>query len=495
MLKTLFKTALTASVLSWALVAGISAITVEKPVDLPPLSNVERVFDTPTPVAIADSSSELQVELVESEPELEVELPSQAAISEKMSSFKTADDVSTGPDETIFTTMATQGGAPWGLDRIDGSRDGSYNYISDGAGVRIYIVDTGVDATHREFGSRVVDGFDAFGDNLDQSDCNGHGTHVAGIAAGSYYGAAKSATIVPVRVLDCNGVGNTTTLTDGIDWILASHPGGLGVVNMSIGGNKDSQVNAVTAKLISAGLIVVAAAGNSNADACNYSPASAPGVIAVGAIDSSDVKASFSNWGSCVDISAPGVGINSANSLNHSISLKKSGTSQASPFVAGAVATYISSGSVGSTAEAEPYLDSLAQNGIVTVEQGIQEPEPPAPSPEPAPEPEVTPEPEPEPETPVEPEPEAPELFVTVTQKEVGSGRAVLEWSQLANADSYKIYKTSSIRPGWRLYATVSKNAYYRNVIDKPGGVAIYRVVALVSSSEVEVGIFEYFPQ
>lgn len=494
MLKTLFKTALTASVLSWALVAGISAVTVGQPE--PPLlapttertPSVATPVDTVEPVATVATVDEPQ-ESTPSEPE---SLPRRVALDD-LSNFKTADDVSTRANETVFTTMATQGGAPWGLDRIDGSRDGSYNYISDGAGIRIYIVDTGVDATHREFGSRVVDGFDAFGDNLDQSDCNGHGTHVAGIAAGNYYGAAKLATIVPVRVLDCNGVGNTTTLTDGIDWILASHPGGLGVVNMSIGGSKDSEVNAITAKLVSAGLVVVAAAGNSNADACNYSPASAPGVIAVGAIDSSDAKASFSNWGSCVDISAPGVGINSANSLNHSVSLKKSGTSQASPFVAGVVATYISSGSVKSTTEAEPYLDSLAQNGIVTVEQAAQEPEPPAPSPEP--EPEVTPEPEPEPETPVQPEPEAPELFVTVTQKEVGSGRAVLEWGQLANADSYQIYKTSSIRPGWRLYATVSKNAYYRNVIDKPGGVAIYRVVALVGSSEVEVGVFEYFPQ
>ena len=412
--------------------------------------------------------------------------------------FKTADDVAKSPNETVFTTMSTQNGVTWGLDRVDGTVDGTYRYISDGSGVRIYIVDTGVDATHRDFGSRVADGFDAFGQNLDQTDCNGHGTHVAGIAAGGYFGVAKSATIVPVRVMDCNGVGNTTTLTDGIDWIIASHRGGVGIVNMSLGGGLDQEVNSAASRLVDAGLVVVAAAGNSNSDACNFSPASARGVIAVGAIDQTDSKSSFSNWGSCVDISAPGTGINSANSLNHSISLKKSGTSQAAPFVAGAIATYVSSGRVPSGPTAETYMDSLSDNGVVRVES---EPEIPV---EPTPEPIVEPEPElvePEPseppvvDEPIVPEPEQEQLFVQVTQGEVGSGRAVLEWSQLTDAEGYKIYKTSTIRPGWRQYASVSEAAYYRNVIDKPGSIAIYRVVAMISGKEVEIGTFEYFPE
>ena len=448
------------------------------------------------------------------------------------------------PTETIFTVMDTQVGPTWGLDRVDGAVDGLYTYISSGSGVRIYVVDTGIDATHREFGSRVVDGFDAFGENLDQVDCNGHGTHVAGVAAGSYYGVAKYATLVPVRVLDCDGRGSASSLLAGIDWILTNHPGGLGVVNMSLGGDKDVEVNLATAKLVSAGLVVVVAAGNSNVDACTFSPASAPGVIAVGATDMSDKKASFSNWGSCVDVFSPGVSINSANATDHSVSSRRSGTSQASPFVAGAIATYISSGSIINTSTVEDYLEATSEkdsvreslsprSNILNVEKppaveepvGEEEPvieppvieppviEPPVIDPpvidppvieEPVIEEPIIEEPiieEPIIEEPVIEEPviEEPvdevELFVSVTQSAPGSGRAVLEWSQIPEAGGYKIYKTGSIRPSWRLYASVSKAAFYRNIIDKPGEVAIYRVVALVDTSEVEIGIFEYYPE
>lgn len=269
------------------------------------------------------------------------------------------------PEETIFTTMETQSGAPWGLDRIDGQVDGTYSYPSSGAGIRIYIVDTGIDATHREFGSRVVAGFDAFNENLDQTDCQGHGTHVAGIAAGSYYGVAKAATLVPVRVLDCNGVGTTTTVLSGLNWILTTQRGAPGIVNMSLSGEKDSEVDAATADLIAAGFIVTAAAGNSGKDACNTSPAGSSGVIAVGAIDRDDHRASFSNWGNCVDIFAPGTYIGSANALNHAISSQKSGTSQAAPFVAGILATYLSYDSYVSPSDAELQLYTLAEKDAV----------------------------------------------------------------------------------------------------------------------------------
>ena len=269
------------------------------------------------------------------------------------------------PEETIFTTMETQSGAPWGLDRIDGQVDGTYSYPSSGAGIRIYIVDTGIDATHREFGSRVVAGFDAFNENLDQTDCQGHGTHVAGIAAGSYYGVAKAATLVPVRVLDCNGVGTTTTVLSGLKWILATQRGDPGVVNMSLSGEKDAEVDAATADLIAAGFIVTAAAGNSGKDACNTSPAGSSGVITVGAVDRDDRRASFSNWGGCVDIFAPGSYIGSANSLNHAISSQKSGTSQAAPFVAGILATYLSYDSDSSSHDAELQLYDFAEKDVV----------------------------------------------------------------------------------------------------------------------------------
>lgn len=495
MLKQLTKTVLVTVSLLTSFAVGLSNAPVPAAQEVP--SSTKAIVDIPTPAA-ADMSEEQALEVdpgFQAEEQTDIEPATQPT---KAQHYKTAEEVAESPNETIFTTMETQNGVTWGLDAIDGIRDGSYTYISDGSGVRIYIVDTGVDATHREFGSRVVDGFDAFGQNLDQTDCNGHGTHVAGIVAGNYYGVAKAATVVPVRVMDCNGVGNTTTLTDGIDWILASHGGGLGIVNMSLGGSKDAEVNSAVSRLVSAGLIVVAAAGNSNADACNYSPASATGVIAVGATDQSNLKASFSNWGSCVDVSAPGVRINSANASDHNISLRMSGTSQASPFVAGAIATYLSSGSVTSPSQAEPYLRELAVDGIARVESE------PAPLPEPTPEPIVEPEPElvePEPseppvvDNPIVPDPEEAQLFVRVTQSAIGSGRAVLEWSQLDQAEGYKIYKTSSIRPGWRQYASVSQAAYYRNVIDKPGSIAIYRVVAIISGKEVEIGTFEYFPE
>jgi len=384
----------------------------------------------------------------------------------------------------------------WGLDRVDGVRDGVYNYISTGSGVRIYIVDTGVDAAHPDFGGRVTSGFDAFGEGLANTDCQGHGTHVAGIAAGSYFGVAKSATVVPVRVLDCNGVGTTSTLTSGIEWILANHGGGTGIVNMSLGGGQDDRVNAITSRLVDAGLIVVVAAGNAGQDACNYSPASARGAIAVAAIDIDDSRASFSNYGSCVDVSAPGVGINSANADNYSISKRMSGTSQASPFVAGAIATYLSSGSVTSPSQAEPYLRELAVDGIARVEAE------PAPLPEPTPEPIVEPEPElvePEPsEPPVVDEPivsdPSPEYGVTITQWEPGKGFASLEWSQVEGASSYRIYKTGSIRPGWRLYWTTDENGYKKTVTDAIGAIAIYRVTAVVGGSEVELGEVQYEP-
>lgn len=403
--------------------------------------------------------------------------------------LKTADDVAKSPNETVFRTMETQGGATWGLDVIDGNRDGSYTYVSTGAGVRIYIVDTGVDAAHPEFSGRVADGFDAFGQNLDQTDCNGHGTHVAGIAAGSYFGVAKKSTIVPVRVMDCNGIGNTTTLTDGIEWILASHSGGIGIVNMSIGGSLDSEVNAAVEQLVSAGLIVVVAAGNSGADACSYSPVSAYGVIGVGALDKQEKRASFSNWGDCVDMSAPGVGINSANVNAYNMSKQMNGTSQASPFVAGALATFLSN----SVKNPEALLYELSQNGALRVQAEPEQPVEQTPEPVVEPEP-VAPEPEPSP-SPIVDEPIIPDFSVSVEQTELGSNKGILRWSGVSDADSFEIHKASSIRPGWRVWDIVPGDANARVVIDQPGVTAVYKVVALVGSEKVEIGIFVYEPK
>ena len=287
-----------------------------------------------------------------------------ALVMASASAISIASDVT--PAETVFTTMEIQGSAPWGLDIIDGNSDGSYTYLSTGSNTRVYVVDTGVDATHPDFGSRVVSGFDAFGAGLDRTDCQGHGTHVAGVIAGTTFGVAKKATIVPIRVLNCTGQGNTSTLTAGIDWILANHPAGTtGIVNMSLGGPKDVAVNRATERLIAAGMSVVVAAGNSNVDACTFSPASAQGVIAVGSIDNTLTKSAFSNWGSCVDIFAPGSRISSDSPFNHSAVVQKSGTSQASPFVAGILATYLSADLKSSSTALQSKLLKLAKYAAV----------------------------------------------------------------------------------------------------------------------------------
>lgn len=426
------------------------------------------------------------------------------ASSPKSTKPLTAEDVARSPEETVFTTMNTQVGVTWGLDRTDGTMDSQYTYISSGSGVKIYIVDTGVDSAHPDLAGKVLDGFDSFGQNLDQTDCNGHGTHVAAIASGNYYGVAKESSIIPVRVLDCFGRGNTTTLALGINWILDNHSGGLGVVNMSLGGPRDPEVNELVSKLADSGLVVVVAAGNSNSDACNFSPASAPGVIAVGAVDRGDVKASFSNWGSCVDISAPGVSINSANAKDHGTSSRKSGTSQGAPFVAGAIATYISNRSISGPLEAEPYAISLSTNGIVSVEPAeAQTNVPVQPTPGPA-EPEASPEPKPdfesEPETPENiSNPEEPsdlEMFVQVTQLEAGSYFGTITWSRVKNVSTYKIYRTSPARPSWQLYGSISAEQPLEFLVTTPPGMtARYRVVAIVGSELITVGEFRYKPE
>jgi subtilisin family serine protease len=250
-------------------------------------------------------------------------------------------------EDRIVSLNGSQSNPPWGLDRIDqGSLplDNSYTWDTDGTGVTAYIVDTGTRGTHTDFGGRVQTGWngtsDAGGGN---SDCHGHGTHVAGTVAGSTYGVAKSATIVPIRVLSCSGSGYMSTIVQGIDWAIAHHDAGVpAVMNMSLGGPADSATDAAVAAAVADGIVVVVAAGNSNTDACSTSPARAPSAITVGAIDNTDAKAWFSNYGPCLDIWAPGVGTLSAYYTSDSATATMSGTSMASPHVAGAAARLLS---------------------------------------------------------------------------------------------------------------------------------------------------------
>jgi subtilisin family serine protease len=236
----------------------------------------------------------------------------------------------------------------WGLDRIDqrsSTLNGTYKFDNTGLNVNAYVIDTGI-YPHNDFGSRLKLGYNAVSDDEDtalnrfSTDCstNGHGTHVAGILGGTTYGVAKDVSLIPIRVFDCNGDAYNSDVIDGIIWAIDHHKAGeLAVANMSLGGNKSTILDFWVQALISDGVHVVVASGNSNVDACNSSPASTPGTITVNSAGPSDVRSSFSNFGACTDIFAPGESILSASNFGLNSTRTLQGTSMASPFVAGAV--------------------------------------------------------------------------------------------------------------------------------------------------------------
>jgi subtilisin family serine protease len=248
--------------------------------------------------------------------------------------------------DQVVSIEATQSGATWGLDRIDQVNLGlnaTYSYTSTGAAVDAYVIDTGILDSHIEFTGRMKSGYSAISDGRGTTDCNGHGTHVAGTTGGTNYGVAKAVSLVPVRVLGCNGSGSNSGVIAGINWAISNHASGVkAVANMSLGGGASSAMDTAVNNLINDGVIVVVAAGNSRQDACKSSPARVPAAITVAASEMSDAFASFSNRGKCVDIIAPGVGITSSWIGSNTATAAISGTSMASPHVAGAVARALS---------------------------------------------------------------------------------------------------------------------------------------------------------
>ena len=243
-------------------------------------------------------------------------------------------------EDGIVTADATQNNPPWGLDRIDQRNlplNAVYTFNWTGAGVRAYVIDTGIRTTHTQFGGRASNVFDAFGGN--GQDCNGHGTHVAGTIGGSTYGVAKSALLRGVRVLNCSGSGSNSGVIAGVDWVRLNHIAPA-VANMSLGGGISSALDAAVNNLHNAGVTIAVAAGNSNANACNSSPARAANAITVGSTTTTDARSSFSNFGTCLDLFAPGSGIQSAWFSSDTATATLSGTSMASPHVAGVAALY-----------------------------------------------------------------------------------------------------------------------------------------------------------
>ena len=274
-------------------------------------------------------------------------------------------------DQVVRASATTQSGATWGLDRSDQRAlplSGTYTYTPTGAGVTVYIVDTGIRFDHQEFGGRAVSGFDAI-DGGTADDCNGHGTHVAGTVGGTTYGIAKQATLVGVRVLDCAGSGTNSGVIAGIDWVTqqkTAKPSTPSAANVSLGGGASTALDDAVRRSISAGVSYAIAAGNDNYNACYYSPARVGEAITVGATTSSDARASYSNYGSCLDLFAPGSSITSAWYTGATVTSTISGTSMATPHVAGVAALHLQGNPSATPQQVRDVIVNSATTNVVT---------------------------------------------------------------------------------------------------------------------------------
>ncbi|WP_405597856.1 S8 family peptidase [Streptomyces sp. NBC_01410] len=266
----------------------------------------------------------------------------------------------------------TQANPTWGIDRIDQRGlplSKSYTYKTTASNVNAYIIDTGIRTSHTEFGGRASVGTDTVGGGQNGQDCNGHGTHVAGTVGGKTYGVAKAVKLVAVRVLDCQGSGTTAGVIAGIDWVTANAKKPA-VANMSLGGGVNTSLDNAVKKSIASGVNYAIAAGNGNflglpANACNYSPARVPEAITVGATDNTDRRASFSNYGTCLDLFAPGVNITSSWKDSNTATNTISGTSMATPHTAGVAALYLATHATATPAQVRDAIVNGATTGKV----------------------------------------------------------------------------------------------------------------------------------
>jgi subtilisin family serine protease len=336
-------------------------------------------------------------------------------------------------EDPAMRAVASQSNPPYGLDRTDQRNlplNSTYTYGATGAGTTAYVIDTGIRISHSQFGGRASFGYDFVDGDADASDCNGHGTHVAGTIGGSTYGIAKASSLVAVRVLDCAGEGAGADIIAGIDWVTGQHSAGENdVANMSLGTilGTSSTIDAAVRNSILDGTTYAIAAGNGNAlgmadDACNTSPSRVAEAITVSATDSSDRKASFANYGTCVDIFAPGVNVLSSWYTNDTATNTISGTSMAAPHVAGVAAQFLQVNPGASPATVASGINSNATPGKV-VSPGSGSPNRllynaflgagPSPEPSPTPTPTTSPTPTPTPsptQTSGDPDPSTPTL-------------------------------------------------------------------------------------